>query len=69
MTIIAIHKMYFESSHIEIEVEALYVDGNLESNKVILLKNAESLQTGGNAPAEQNEDNTRNMISLMFVEK
>ena len=61
--------MYFESSHIEIEVEALYVDGNLESNKVILLKNVESLQTGGIAPAEQTEDNTRNMISLMFLEK
>ena len=61
--------MYFESSHIEIEVEALYVDGNLESNKVILLTNAESLQPGGNARAEQNEDNTRNMISLIFLEK
>ena len=61
--------MYFESSHIEIEVEALYVDGDSESNKVILLTNAESLQPGGNARAEQNEDNTRNMISLIFLEK
>jgi len=61
--------MYFESSHIEIEVEALYVDGDSESNKVILLTNAESLQPWGNARTEQNEDNTRNMISLIFLEK
>ena len=61
--------MYFESLHIEIEVEALYVDGNSESNKVILLTIAESLQPGGNARTEQNEDNTRNMISLVFLDK
>ena len=61
--------MYFESSDIEIDVEAIYVDGISESNKVILLTNAESLQPGRNARTEKNDDNTRNMISLIFLEK